>query len=157
MTTSRLKTVFNPSPIYSAREPSNHKLFKKYKISPVHKFTSNKTYTNIEHKIFEEIVPSVSPLLKKHIRPGHAGIVDHSVDLSIPDVKKKKRERESESNRRAADRRAGRKMKDRQADRWILLSNTYNCCFFFLKDVTMDFDDSSPPPTPFSPDVILCG
>ena len=25
---------------------------------------------------------------KKHIRLGHAGIVDHSVDLSIPDFKK---------------------------------------------------------------------
>ena len=37
---------------------------------------------------FEELVPSVSPLLKKHIRLGHAGIVDHSVDLSIPDFKK---------------------------------------------------------------------
>ena len=34
---------------------------------------------------FEELVPSVSPLLKKHIRLGHTGIVDHSVDLSIPD------------------------------------------------------------------------
>ena len=40
------------------------------------------------HKIFEELVPSVSPLLKKHIRLGHAGIVDHSVDFSIPDFKK---------------------------------------------------------------------
>ena len=50
----------------------------------------NKTYTNIGHKIFEELVLSVSPLLKKHIRLGHAGIVDHSVDLSIPDLKKKK-------------------------------------------------------------------
>ena len=39
---------------------------------------------NIEHKIFKELVPSVSPLLKKHIRLGHAGTVDHSVDLSIP-------------------------------------------------------------------------
>ena len=39
--------------------------------------------------MFEELVPSVSPLLKKHIRLGHAGIVDHSVDLSIPDLKKK--------------------------------------------------------------------
>ena len=39
-------------------------------------------------KIFKELVPSVSPLLKKHIRLGHAGIVDHSVDLSIPDFKK---------------------------------------------------------------------
>ena len=48
----------------------------------------NKTYTNIEHKIFEELVPSVSPRLKKHIRLGHARIVDHSVDLSIPDIKK---------------------------------------------------------------------
>ena len=44
---------------------------------------------NIEHKIFEELVPSVLPLLKKHIRLGHAGIVDLSVDLSIPDFKKK--------------------------------------------------------------------
>ena len=50
----------------------------------------NKTYTNIGHKIFEELVPSVSPLLKKHIRLGNAGIVDHSVDLSIPDFQKKK-------------------------------------------------------------------
>ena len=48
----------------------------------------NKTYTNIGHKIFEELVPSVSPLLKKHIRLGHAGIADHYVDLSIPDFKK---------------------------------------------------------------------
>ena len=31
----------------------------------------------------------VSPLLKKHIRLGHAGIVDHSVDISIPDFEKK--------------------------------------------------------------------
>ena len=53
-----------------------------------HKFTWNKTYTNIGHKIFEELVPSVSPLLKKHIRLGHVGIVDHSVDLSIPDFLK---------------------------------------------------------------------
>ena len=69
--------MFNLSPFYSA---SNHKLSINHKIS-----TENKTYRNIEHKIFEELVPSVSPLLKKHIRLGHAGIVDHSVDLSIPD------------------------------------------------------------------------
>ena len=36
---------------------------------------------------FEELVPSVSALLKKHIKLGHAGIVDHSVDLSMPDFK----------------------------------------------------------------------
>ena len=47
--------------------------------------------------MFEELAPSASPLFKKkkkHIRLGHAGIADHSVDLSIPDLKKKKRERE---------------------------------------------------------------
>ena len=49
---------------------------------------NNNTYTNIKHKIFEELVPSASPLLKKHIWLGHAGIVDHSVDLSIPDLNK---------------------------------------------------------------------
>ena len=54
----------------------------------------NKTYTNIGHKIFEELVPSVPPLLKKHIRLGHAGIVDYSVDLSIPDFKKSIKKKE---------------------------------------------------------------
>ena len=39
----------------------------------------NKTYTNIKHKILEELVPLVSPLLKKYIRLGHADIVDHSI------------------------------------------------------------------------------
>ena len=41
-----------------------------------------------KHKIFEELVPFVLPLFKKkkkHIRLGQAGIVDHSIDLSIPD------------------------------------------------------------------------
>ena len=34
----------------------------------------------------------MSPLLKKkHIRLGHAGIMDYSVDLSIPDLKKYKK------------------------------------------------------------------
>ena len=30
--------------------------------------------------MFEELGPSALPLFKKHIRLGHAGIVDHSVD-----------------------------------------------------------------------------
>ena len=49
------------------------------------------TYTNIKHLIFEELVPSVLPVFKNNnnnIRLGHAGIVDHSVDLSIPYFKK---------------------------------------------------------------------
>ena len=43
----------------------------------------------MKHKIIEKLVPSVSPLLKKkkHMRLGHAGIVDHSVDRSILDLK----------------------------------------------------------------------
>ena len=42
--------------------------------------------------MFEELVPSVLPLFKKkRIRLGHAGIVDHSVDLLIPDFFKHKK------------------------------------------------------------------
>ena len=37
------------------------------------------------HKHRTQNFQRISPLLKKHIRLGHAGIVDHSVDLSIPD------------------------------------------------------------------------
>ena len=57
---------------------------------PTHNYL-HKTYTNIKHNIFEALVPSVLPLLKKkkkHIRLGHAGIVDHSVDLLTPAFKK---------------------------------------------------------------------
>ena len=44
---------------------------------------SNKTYIyiNIKHIIFKELVPSVLPLLKKHIWLGHSGIVEPSIDL----------------------------------------------------------------------------
>ena len=93
--------MFSLSPIYSAHKSSNNRLFKSHKISPVHKFTLNKIYTNIEHKLFEELVPSVSPLLKKHIRIGHAGIVDHSVDLSIPDIKQKYKKGMDRGNRKS--------------------------------------------------------
>ena len=34
---------------------------------------------------FEELVPSVSPLLKKHTRLEHAGIVDHSSEQKTPE------------------------------------------------------------------------
>ena len=76
--------MFNMAPIHSARMSSNHKLSINNKIS--HDTNLHKTKIH-QHRTqnFEELVPSVSPLLKKHIRLGHAGIVDHSVDLSIPD------------------------------------------------------------------------
>ena len=42
--------------------------------------------SKIKQKLFKEVVLCVLPLLKKkHISLGHAGLVDHSVDLSIPD------------------------------------------------------------------------
>ena len=69
--------MFNLYCIYSARKSSNHKLSINHKISPYTNLHKTK-HTNIRHKTFEELVPSVSPLLKKHIRLGHAGIVDHN-------------------------------------------------------------------------------
>ena len=91
--------MFNLSPTYSARKSSNHKLSINHKISHDTNLPKTKQYTNIGHKIFKELVPSVSPLLKKHIRLGHAGIVDHYVDLSIPVFKKSiKRNRQKQKN-----------------------------------------------------------
>ena len=75
--------MLNLSPIYSAHKSSNHKLSINHEISP--DTNLHKTYTNIEHKIFEELVPLVSSLLKKYVRQGHDGIMDHSINLSIPD------------------------------------------------------------------------
>ena len=55
--------MFNLSPVYSAHKSSNHKLSKNNKINPGTNF--QKIYTNIKHKIFKQLVPSVLPLLKK--------------------------------------------------------------------------------------------
>ena len=91
MITSGPKTNFNLSPGYSAHKSSNHKFSKIYKISPDSDTNVDKakqTYTNISNTKLSKIYPfSIAPV-KKHIRLGHAGIVDHSVDLSIPDFKK---------------------------------------------------------------------
>ena len=62
--------MFNLSAVHSARKSSNHELSINHKISPdtnSHIKIKNK---NIKHNIFEELVPSVLPLLKKHIRLG---------------------------------------------------------------------------------------
>ena len=89
----------NLSPIHSARKSSNHKLSINHKIS--HDTNLHKTkHTQTSGTIFEELVPSVSPLLKKHIRLGHAGIMDHSVDLSIPDFKKSIKKGMDRSNKK---------------------------------------------------------
>ena len=72
------------SPFYSAHKSSNHKFSKNHKIIP--NTNLHKTYTNIKQKILKELVPSVLPLLKKHIRLGYADIVYHSINLLIPDL-----------------------------------------------------------------------
>ena len=43
---------------------------------------------------FRRISPFGITPFEKHIRLGHAGIVDHSVDLSIPDFKKSIKKKE---------------------------------------------------------------
>ena len=52
---------------------------------------------NHQTHISEELVPSILPLLKEHIRLGHAGIVDHSdyrYQIFFKRRKKKEKERE---------------------------------------------------------------
>ena len=52
-TTSRLKTMFNLSPIYSERKPSNHKLSENHKISPDTKLHKTK-HTQTSNKFFSK-------------------------------------------------------------------------------------------------------
>ena len=82
--------MFSLSSIYSARKSSNHKLSINHRISPDTKLHKTK-HTQTSNTKFSEISPfGITPVKKKkkHIRLGHAGIVDYSVDLSIPDLKK---------------------------------------------------------------------
>ena len=46
-------------------------------------------YTQTSASNFQEFVPSVLPLLKEHVRLGHAGMLDHSVWLIDTRLKKK--------------------------------------------------------------------
>ena len=85
------------SHIYAARKSSNNKLSKNHKISP--DTNPYKKYTNIKNKLFEEFVPSVLPLLKKHIRLRHAGIVDQFRRFINTRFKKKKKSGKKEEER----------------------------------------------------------
>ena len=73
--TSRPKTMFNLSAIYSALKLSNQKLSKNHKISPdtnLHKKKKcSQKYTNIKYNFFLELVPSVLALLKKKAKKAH--------------------------------------------------------------------------------------
>ena len=84
--------MFSLSPIYSACKSSNHKLPQNHKISP--DTNLHNTYTNIKQN-FRRISPfGIAPVKKTHkqIRLRHAGIVDHSFDISMPDFKKIEKE-----------------------------------------------------------------
>ena len=63
-------------------------------VKSIYKTNHKSKHYNIhkhQTQIFEELVPSILPLLNEHIRLGHAGIVDHS-NLSIPGLEKYKKE-----------------------------------------------------------------
>ena len=82
--------MFNLSPICSARKSSNHKLSKNHKINPDKTDVKQKIH-KYQTQNFRRISPfGIAPVKKKqqHIRLGHAGIMDHSVNLSIPDIQK---------------------------------------------------------------------
>ena len=84
--TSRLKTMFSLPPIYSAHKSSNNQLSKNHKISPdTNPHKAKNTQKHQAQFFSKKTVPSVLSQLKNYIRLEHAGIVDHSVDLAIPD------------------------------------------------------------------------
>ena len=59
---TRAKATFSLFPTYSADKSSNHKISEDTNL--------HKTYTNNKHNIFKDLVPSVLPVSKKHIRLG---------------------------------------------------------------------------------------
>ena len=71
----------NLSLIYSAHMSSSHKFPQNHKISPDTNLQKNHTETSIQTQNLGRISPfGIAPVL--------AGMVDHSVDLSIPDFEK---------------------------------------------------------------------
>ena len=76
--------MFKLSPIHSAQKPQNQSCTQIYIKQNIHKHRTQN---------FRRISPfGITPIKKTnkttHIRLGHAGIVDHVVDLSIQDLKK---------------------------------------------------------------------
>ena len=73
----------------SAVNPQDQSLHKQKNEAYIHKYQT---------QIFKELIPSVLPLLKEHIRPGHAGIVDHSVYFIHTRLKKNTKKRNGLNN-----------------------------------------------------------
>ena len=46
-------------------------------------------HTQTLKQIFKELVPSILPLLKEHMRLGHAGVVNHSIQFTHTRLNKK--------------------------------------------------------------------
>ena len=97
--------MFNLSPIYSARKSSNHKLSINTK-SVLTQIYIKQSIHKHRTQNFRRISPfGITPVKKKH-----ADIVDHSVDLSIPDFflksvkKKKKKKKKKKEKKRGMDR-----------------------------------------------------
>ena len=88
--TSGLKTMFNLSPIsLPSTEVIKPQIIQKQQNQSWHKCTENihRHQTNFFLRISPFGIAPVKTIYiqKKHITLGHAGIVNHSVDLSIPD------------------------------------------------------------------------
>ena len=83
--------MFNLSPIYYARKSSNHKLSITTK-SVLTKIYIKQNINKHQTQNFQRISPfGITPVKKKAHKARHAGIVDHSVNLSIQDFKKYKK------------------------------------------------------------------
>ena len=72
---------------------------------PTHIYTKQYVHKH-QTQNFRRISPfGIAPLKKKHIRLGQAGIVDHCVDLSVPDLKKKSIKNSNNNNNKRKKRR----------------------------------------------------
>ena len=62
------------------KTPQIYRTFSRQSTKPIPTQTVTKIYMHkYQTQISEELVPSILPLLKEHIRLGHTGIVDRSV------------------------------------------------------------------------------
>ena len=81
--------MLNLSPIYSASKSSNQIIQKPQNQSCTQIHIKQNIHKHRTQNFRRNSPFGTTPVKKKkYIRLGHAGIVDHSVDLSIPDFKK---------------------------------------------------------------------
>ena len=83
--------------LHASHQTTNYPKVTKSVLSQSH--IKQKKFTNINHKIFKELVPSVLRPDKKHIRLGLVGIKDHSINLLIPDFKKRNGQKQQKNSK----------------------------------------------------------